>query len=162
MIGLRRRDGTARARRPIRSRICSRSCAKHEPVDVPELGAFWSGAVGFFSYDIARLIERLPNAPPRTVAAPDALFVFTHALVIIDALRSQARVVVGVPVSASASDAELERAHAGAMRDIDATIARLRAPGGLAPLDLDKSSSPATGTYQYSRREIRAGRRAHP
>ena len=125
--------------------------ARHEPVDVPELGAFWSGAVGFFSYDIARHIERLPNAPPRTIPAPDALFVFTHALVIIDALRSQARVVVGVPVSAGASDAELQRAHGDALRDIDATIARLRAPGSLAPLDLDRASPPATGTFAYSR-----------
>ena len=125
--------------------------AKHEPVDVPELGAFWSGAVGFFSYDIARLIERLPNAPPRAIAAQDALFVFTHALVIIDALRSQARVVVGVPVNAGASDAELQQAHADAHRDIDATIARLRAPGSLAPLDLDRSASPAKGTFAYSR-----------
>src|SRR5438093_7375272 len=34
------------------------------PADVPELGGFWSGAVGFFSYDVARYLERLPNAPP--------------------------------------------------------------------------------------------------
>ncbi|HEY8795663.1 MAG TPA: chorismate-binding protein, partial [Gemmatimonadaceae bacterium] len=125
--------------------------AQHEPVDVPELGAFWSGGVGFFSYDIARHIERLPNAPPRVIAAPDALFVFTHALVIIDALRSQARVVVGVPVSMGAADAELRRAHDDALRDIDATIARLRAPGNLAPLDLDRAAPPATGTFEYSR-----------
>jgi anthranilate synthase component 1 len=59
--------------------------------------------------------------------------------------------VVGVPVSAGASDADLQRAHADAMRDIDATIARLRAPGSLAPLDLDKSSPPAKGTFAYSR-----------
>jgi anthranilate synthase component 1 len=133
-----------------------RLVAQHEPVDVPELGAFWSGAVGFFSYDIARHIERLPNAPPRSISAPDALFVFTNALVIIDALRSQARVVVGVPVKAGASDDELQRAHGNAMRDIDATIARLRAPGSLAPLDLDKSAPPATGTFKYSREKFEA------
>jgi anthranilate synthase component 1 len=130
--------------------------ARHEPVDVPELGAFWSGAVGFFSYDIARHIEKLPHAPPRAISAPDALFVFTRALVIIDALRSQARVVVGVPVDANASDAELERAHGDAMRDIEATIARLRAPGSLAPLDLDRASPPATGTFKYSRAKFEA------
>jgi anthranilate synthase component 1 len=56
-----------------------------------------------------------------------------------------------VPVSAGASDSELQRAHADALRDIDATIARLRAPGSLAPLDLDRSSPPATGSYTYSR-----------
>jgi anthranilate synthase component I len=130
--------------------------ARHEPVDVPELGAFWSGAVGFFSYDVVRHIERLPNAPPRTVAAPDALFVFTRALVIIDSLRSQARVVVGVPVEAGATEPELQRLYAEAVRDIDTTIARLRAPGSLAPLDLDRAAPPATGTFTYSRAKFEA------
>jgi len=41
------------------------------------------------------LIERLPSPPKKAVPVPDALFVFTDALVIIDNLRSQARVVVG-------------------------------------------------------------------
>ena len=35
------------------------------PVEVRELGTFWSGAVGFFSYDVVRLIERLPSPPSR-------------------------------------------------------------------------------------------------
>src|SRR3954469_17833379 len=43
---------------------------RYEPADVPELGAFWSGAVGFFSYDVVRLIERLPDAPPRMQDLP--------------------------------------------------------------------------------------------
>src|SRR5688572_21188541 len=60
---------------------------RYQPADVPELGAFWSGAVGFFGYDVVRLIERLPDAPPRTQDVPDALFIFTRALVIVDNLR---------------------------------------------------------------------------
>src|SRR5687768_5426003 len=44
------------------------------PADVPELGPFWTGAIGYFGYDVARFIERLPNAPPRAIDAPDALF----------------------------------------------------------------------------------------
>src|SRR4051794_1264671 len=67
---------------------------RHPPVEVRELGGFWSGAVGYFSYDVVRLIERLPGTPPRADATPDALFVFTDALVIVDNLRAQARVVV--------------------------------------------------------------------
>jgi anthranilate synthase component 1 len=57
------------------------------PVDAPELGPLWSGAIGFFAYDVVRHIERLPNAPPRTLDAPDACFVFTDALVVIDNWR---------------------------------------------------------------------------
>jgi anthranilate synthase component 1 len=128
--------------------------ARHEPIDVPELGGVWRGAVGFFSFAIARLIEKLPHAPPRTIAAPDALFVFTHALVIIDSLRSQARVVVGVPVDAGASDDTLRALHASAVRDIDATIARLRSPGSLEPLDLDRTAPSAKGTFRYSREKF--------
>ncbi len=36
---------------------------RYQPVKVPELGEFWSGAVGFFGYDVVRYIERLPNPP---------------------------------------------------------------------------------------------------
>src|SRR5215210_792208 len=74
------------------------------PVDVPELGPFWTGAVGFFGYDIVRLIERLPHRKLARSDIPDALFVFTRTLVIVDNLRAQARIVVGVEVPAGAGD----------------------------------------------------------
>jgi anthranilate synthase component I len=121
------------------------------PVDVPELGAFWSGAVGFFSYDTVRLIERLPSPPPRGDSAPDGLFVFTDALVIIDNLRSQARVVVGAPIGDDTSEAALRRAYAAALETIDATLARLRAQRTLPPLDLDPDAPAATGQSSYER-----------
>jgi anthranilate synthase component 1 len=123
----------------------------HPPVDVPELGAFWSGAVGFFSYDTARLIERLPSPPPRGDAAPDALFVFTDALVIIDNLRAQARVVVGAPLGDDTGDAALNAAYHRAIETIDRTIAALRAPVSLAPLDLRADAPPAVGVSSYAR-----------
>jgi anthranilate synthase component 1 len=121
------------------------------PADVPELGAFWSGAVGFFSYDVVRLLERLPNAPPRTLDAPDALFVFTRALVIIDNLRAQARVVVAVPVAPGLDADARRRLHAEAEREIDDVVARLQGPGHLPPLALDACAPPAQGTSSYSR-----------
>src|SRR5678815_223000 len=67
--------------------------------EVPELGRFWSGAVGYFGYDVVRLIERLPNRPPGSASIPDAMFVFTSSMVIIDNLRSHARIVVGLETS---------------------------------------------------------------
>jgi anthranilate synthase component 1 len=104
--------------------------AAYRPADVAALGPFWSGAVGFFSYDVVRHIERLPNAPPRGIPAPDALFVFTRALVVMDNLRAQARVVVGVPVDGAlaADEASLRAAYDDAVRTITETMARLRAP----------------------------------
>ncbi len=128
--------------------------ARWEPVEVPELGAFWSGAVGFFGYDVVRLIERLPNAPAKGLALPDALFVFTRALVIIDNLRAQARVVVGVPVEAGAGEEELRRLHDDAAREIDDVVCRLRTPVQLPVLELDPSAPPATGESNYSRSDF--------
>jgi anthranilate synthase component 1 len=121
------------------------------PVDVPELGAFWSGAVGFFSYDAVRMIERLPSPPARADAAPDGLFVFTDAVVIIDNLRAQARVVVGAPLGGDTSDATLRRAYDAAVDTIERTMARLRTPVSLPPLELRQDAPPATGTSSYER-----------
>jgi len=127
--------------------------AGQRPVDVPELGPFWSGAVGYFGYDCVRYIERLPSAPPKGIDVPDALFVFTDALVVIDNLRAQARVVVGVPVPNDViGDEDALRTRWNAARaTIDETIARLRTPQPLAPLDLDASAPPATGEFSYER-----------
>ena len=126
--------------------------AAYEPVDAPELGAFWSGAVGYFGYDVVRLIERLPEAPPppRGVDVPDALFVFTRALVIIDNLHSRARVVVGVPVDTEA-ESTLRSAYDDAHREIDSVIARLHAPSNLAPLELDPDAEAVCGRSSYTR-----------
>src|SRR3954466_6808944 len=46
---------------------------ENAPMEIPEAGEFWHGAVGYFSYDVVRLIERLPNPPAKTLQAPDAL-----------------------------------------------------------------------------------------
>ena len=123
----------------------------HEPVDVPELGAFWGGAVGFFAYDAVRHIERLPSPPPRTTAAPDALFLLTGAVVIVDNLRAQARVVVSVTAPDAGDARACQAAFDRAQREIDETIARLRSGPALPPLDLDPAAPPATGRSTYER-----------
>ncbi|HEX3867836.1 MAG TPA: hypothetical protein VHV78_13835, partial [Gemmatimonadaceae bacterium] len=122
-----------------------------EPVEAPDVGEFWSGAVGYFGYDVARVIERLPTPPVRGVDVPDALFVFTNALVIFDNLRSQARVVVSARVARDASDEDLDRAHDDAVRTIEATMHRLRGPSVLAPLELNSTAAAAEGTSRYDK-----------
>lgn len=130
--------------------------AAYEPVEAPEIGAFWSGAVGYFGYDVVRLIERLPEAPPppRGVDVPDAIFVFTRALVIIDNLHARARVVVGVPVSGDEAEVALHDAYDDAHREIDDVIARLHSPAALAPLELDPNAEPVRGKSSYAREKF--------
>ncbi|MCU0618729.1 MAG: chorismate-binding protein [Gemmatimonadaceae bacterium] len=126
---------------------------RYTPVEAPELGAFWGGAVGFFGYDMVRWIERLPSPPPRAIAAPDALFVFTRTVVVIDNLRAQARVVTAVPVDAD-DEPSLRAAYDAAVADVAATITRLRTPVALAPLVLDESAPPAAGRSSLTREQF--------
>ncbi len=121
------------------------------PVDAPELGQLWSGAFGFFSYDTVRHIERLPNAPKRALDYPDACFVFTDALVVIDNWRGQARVIVSVPVPAGAVDSALDALYATAMQTLETTIARLQGPEVLPPLSLEEGAPPAVAHSPYAR-----------
>ena len=127
------------------------------PVEVRELGTFWSGAVGFFAYDVVRLIERLPSPPKKAVPVPDALFVFTDALVIIDNLRSQARVVVGAQLDDDTSEATLRREYDRALAEVERTIEKLRVPKTLPPLDLRVDAKPAEGVSNTTRERFLAG-----
>lgn len=122
-----------------------------DPVEAPEIGEFWSGAVGYFGYDVARLIERLPEPPARGVDVPDALFVFTDALVIFDNLRSQARVVAAARIEPHATDAQLDSAYAQACHAVESTVGRLRGPSMLEPLDLDPTAPAVAGRSKYPR-----------
>ena len=149
------RSGWHNARRPEDPLADLRALiSAYEPADVPELGAFWSGAVGYFSYDVVRLIENLPHAPPEGPRVPDGIFVFTHAVVIIDNLRAQGRVVVGVPVDRAASEDVKRRLFDEAMTTVNETIARLRESHALPPLDLDREAPPATGVSSYAKRDF--------
>jgi anthranilate synthase component 1 len=128
-----------------------RVVTEYDAVAVPELPAFWGGAVGYFGYDVVRAIEHLPSPPPRGVSAPDALFVLTGAVVIIDNLRAQARVVVGVPVARGTSTDALRTAYDSAQREIDDLEARLRQTLPLPSLELKSGARPVVGTSTYQR-----------
>ncbi|MBC8089622.1 MAG: anthranilate synthase component I [Phycisphaerae bacterium] len=127
------------------------------PVDAPQLGQFWSGAVGFFSYDVVRHIESLSHAPPRALDYPDACFVFTHALVVIDNWRGQARVIVSVPVPGSATESTLRALYTSANTTLDDTVARLQSDVVLPPLNIDQQAAPATGESKFPKEDYLRG-----
>ena len=133
-----------------------RIVSEFDAVAVPELGAFWGGAVGYFGYDVVRAIERLPSPPPRGVSTPDALFVLTGAVVIIDNLRAQARIVVGVPMRDDVHHDALRAAYDDAQRQIDDIEQRLRQSLPLPPLRLDRGAPAVAGTSTYAREKFLA------
>jgi anthranilate synthase component 1 len=120
-------------------------------LSIPELGDFWTGAIGYFAYDIVRLIERLSDRERPGPDVPDALFMFTRSLVILDNLRASARIVISVSIPDSPDDGALRELYDEAHREIDELVARLGAPSQLAPLT-SRLTAPATrGKSSYEK-----------
>ncbi|HEU4562115.1 MAG TPA: anthranilate synthase component I [Longimicrobium sp.] len=118
------------------------------PAVVPGLPRFWGGAVGFFGYDVVRLIERLPEGPGDPLPLPDALFIFTGTLIAIDNLFGRAQVIAAVDVASAQSDeAELRRRYDAAGEEIDALIRRLREEKAPRPLAL-REDPPADPPFE--------------
>jgi anthranilate synthase component 1 len=122
-----------------------------KPAHVPELGEFWGGVVGYFGYDVARVIEDLPNRPGAGLDVPDALFVFARSLVILDNLRSSARVVISVPVPKGLGAAGIESLYEEANRELDEILQRLRKPARLDTMSPDSAAIPVEGVSSYER-----------
>jgi len=132
--------------------MLARDRAAADPALSKACGGFWGGAVGYFGYDVVRYIERLPHPPRRALASPDALFVLTRVLVVVDNLRSRAILVASVPVPEDASDDDTRSLRASAERDLDDTARRLQsAAATLRPLGANDAAPPATGQSSVTR-----------
>ncbi|MEO8194310.1 MAG: anthranilate synthase component I family protein [Gemmatimonadales bacterium] len=127
------------------------------PVHAGELGEFWTGAVGYFGYDVVRLIERLPGRPSDASSVPDAMFVFTRSMVIIDNVKSVARTVVGVIIEENTTDDELRALYDEAIREIDTFETRLREAPSPVERSFDVHAPPASGNSSIDRHDFIEG-----
>jgi anthranilate synthase component 1 len=112
-----------------------------KPALVRGLPRFWGGAVGFFGYDVARHIERLPDVPPDDLDLPDGLFLFTDLVLVIDNLLGRGMAVAAVPVDSDLSEGELRTRYEEGGRRARELIQRLEAGPALSPLDLKPEPS---------------------
>ena len=115
--------------------LAARLCAR-VPAEVPGLPRFWGGAVGFFSYDVVREIEDLPQAPPDDVGIPDGIFLFTDIVLAIDNLRGTAMAIAAVPVEPDLDDADLKARFDKAVDATAALVARLATAPAPPPLSI--------------------------
>lgn len=107
----------------------------HTPAEVPGLPRFWGGAVGYFGYDVVRLVEHLPDAPPDELDLPDAVFMTTDAVLAVDNLFNRALAIAAVE-TAGADDAELRRRYDDGAARAAALVERLGTGSGPASLHL--------------------------
>ena len=119
----------------------------HRPAEVPGLPRFWGGAVGYFGYDVVRLIEHLPDAPVDDRGLPDAVFMLTGTVLVIDNLFNRARAVVAVETE-GVSESELHGRYHSALRELDRLGRRLLEEKGPDPLDLADVTGDADGSFE--------------
>ncbi len=117
------------------------------PAEVAGLPRFWGGAVGYFSYDVVRQIERLPELARDDLELPDALVVFTDVVLAIDNLRGRAMAIRAVPVEPGLSEEELHDRYEGARAAVRRVVERLRTEPAPAPLSL-KAEPPGDPPFE--------------
>jgi anthranilate synthase component I len=83
------------------------------------------GIFGYLGYDMVRLIERLPNAPPDTLGLPDAILIRPSITAIFDTVRDE--IIVVSPVWPE-NGIDARAAYARACERINDVIADLERP----------------------------------
>ena len=126
---------------------------KKSIVPLPNLPAFVGGAVGYFSYDAVRYLEKLPDAPSDELNVPEAYFAVTDTLIVFDHLRHKV-LVISLIDAAGLRDAEGEgfaAAYRRAADDIRRVTERLAAPTAR------RSLPSGDGAFEVSSNFTRAG-----
>lgn len=95
----------------------------YKTVKDESLPGFVGGAVGFLGYDIARLLEKLPDKNPDDLNLPDALFFFARTFLLFDHLKHSIKIV-----SCAQIEGNPKKAYQEAIEKIETLIAQLRKP----------------------------------
>jgi anthranilate synthase component 1 len=142
---------------------------KKSVAPLPNLPAFVGGAVGYFSYDAVRYLEKLTHAPPDDLQVPEAYFAVTDTLIVFDHLRHKVLVISLIDI-ANLRDVEGEgfaAAYRRAVDDIRRVSERLAAPtthralpsgdGGGFEVSSNFTRADYEGAVERAKEYIRAG-----
>jgi anthranilate synthase component I len=98
---------------------------KFRPVRLPGLPPLVAGAIGYFSYDMVRLIERLPKRLRDDIGLYDAVLMFYHGILAFDHVQHRLWVVRNVFTEGPGT---LRAKYNAAVREIKRTRALLQQP----------------------------------
>ena len=113
--------------------------SEHQPANVPGLPPFTAGAVGYFSYDVVRQLEKIGDHTKDDLSLPDCELMFFDRLLAFDHLRHQIHIMAAADVSQESPRSAYDRA----VRDIEALEKKLAA--GLSPAMWRKSTKTKPG-----------------
>jgi len=99
--------------------------ARFQPVRVPGLPPLVAGAIGYFSYDMVRLVERLPKHLRDDIGLYDAMLMFYRGLIAFDHVQHRLWVVRNVYTEGPGS---LRSKYNAAVKEIHRTRELLEAP----------------------------------
>jgi anthranilate synthase component 1 len=98
---------------------------RFQPVRIPGLPPLVAGAIGYFSYDMVRLIERLPRQLRDEIGLYDAMLMFYHGVIAFDHVQHRLWVVRNVFTEGEGS---LRAKYEAAVRKIKRTKRMLEEP----------------------------------
>src|ERR1700675_3451690 len=98
---------------------------RFRPVRLPGLPPLVAGAIGYFSYDMVRLIERLPKRLRDDIGLYDAVLMFYHGIIAFDHVQHRLWIVRNVFTEGAGS---LRTKYNAAVREIQATRKLLERP----------------------------------
>jgi anthranilate synthase component 1 len=86
-----------------------KALAGHTPARLPGLPPFTAGAVGFFAYDVVRLIERLPTLAADELGVPDACLMFFDQVLAFDHVKKEILLIATVDLTRGGTYAQAAR-----------------------------------------------------
>jgi anthranilate synthase component 1 len=98
---------------------------RFQPVRLPGLPPLVAGAIGYFSYDMVRLIERLPRQLRDEIGLYDAMLMFYHGIIAFDHVQHRLWVVRNVFTE---SESSLRAKYNAAVSEIKRTKRKLEEP----------------------------------
>jgi anthranilate synthase component 1 len=105
--------------------LLRRLMARYRPVQLPGLPPLVGGAIGYFAYDMVRLIEKIPASGRDDLGLDDAVLMFYLGLVAFDHVRHRVWIVQNVFTQGSGS---LRKSYDQAVRQIRSTRRALERP----------------------------------
>src|ERR1700691_1869024 len=124
--------------------------SEHQTVSLPGLPPFTAGAVGYFSYDVVRQLEKIGDHAKDDLFLPDCELMFFDRLLAFDHLRHQIHIMAAADVSRESPRSAYDRA----VRDIEAIEHKLAA--GLRPAMWRKSTKTEPGKMKIHAGTTRA------